>query len=89
MSEEFILKNKWQAEGYEKGKAFIQGFTDTFNEKDAEIARLKDIIKRLLSYALDEYDMKTEDLEREGAQELFTRGFWTCLKEAVEATKEK
>ncbi len=42
MSEEFIPKNKQQAEGYAIDKSFVQGFTDRIKEKDAEIERLRE-----------------------------------------------
>lgn len=55
----------------------------------AEIKRLRDIIKRFLSYELDEYDMKTDDLQGEYREGLFTHGFWAILQEAREATKHE
>ncbi len=66
----------------------IKSFEQECKEKDAEIERLKDIIKRFLAYELDEYDMKPEDLEREYVKGLFTRGFWDMMKEAREATSK-
>ncbi len=41
MSEEFVPKNKQQAEGFKIGRSFVQGFTDQIKEKDTEIYRIK------------------------------------------------
>ncbi len=45
MTDDWVPQNKWQEEGFQKGKAFVQGFTDQINEQKAEVKRLLEALK--------------------------------------------
>lgn len=51
------------------------------------IATLKDLLGRFVSYELDEYEMKIEDVEGDCPVGLFEKGYWNTLKEIREALK--
>ncbi len=61
---------------------------NTIIEYANDIAKLKDILTRIINYNLDDYNMTLEDVKGECPLGLFTHGYWKVLLEAREATNK-
>ncbi len=75
MSEEFVPANKWQEEGFQKGKAFVQGFADQINEQKSEVKRLIESLKvangLLTQLRKDNRELRTHLVKLAGLSEIY------------------